>query len=88
MPKRRDPVADANQRVRDLSNKLFGFDQEVALPLRTRVAGLERQVAELSAKAERQERLIVAYREHWESHVRLVAAQLASGKNGDRWPSR
>jgi hypothetical protein len=68
--------------VRELSNKLHSYDQDVVGPLRQEVASLRVANAKLTARNARLEQLEEAYRQYWEAHVRLAAAQLASGKEG------
>jgi len=78
--RRRNPLHDANQRVRDLSIKLHNFESDVVLPLRAELAAARANETKLAAKVAHLERLEAAYRHAWEAQVRLAAAQLASGK--------
>jgi hypothetical protein len=77
---RRDPIADANQTIRDLRNQLHNYDAQVAIPLRTKVAELERANAQLALRVERAEGLHGLYRDAWEASIRLFNGVLASGK--------
>lgn len=78
--RRRNAVADANQRNRDLANKLHALDQEIVLPLRARVAELERENQHLAGKLKRLERLEHLYRDASKSALRLVNELLDGGK--------
>ena len=81
MPRRQ--VADANQVIRDLRNQIHSHEQQVVLPLRARIAELERANALLALRVDRAEGLHKLYRDAWESMVRLTNATLplASGKS-------
>lgn len=78
--RRNDPLADANQDLRDLRNKLHAIDQETVLPLRARIAELEHENARLTQRVTKLDDLHRLYREAWESMVRLSNAILATGK--------
>jgi hypothetical protein len=80
--RRRDPVADAHQQVRDLRNKLHGFEQESVLPLRSQIAQLQRDNADLENRLTRLKEQQRLYRDAWEAMVRLTNGLLASGKEG------
>ena len=80
---RRDRIADANQQVRELRNKLHAIDHEVVLPLRTRIAELERDSRVLTAKCHQLERMHDLYRKSWEAMLELFHAitTVAGGKS-------
>jgi len=77
--RKRDRVADANQHVRDLRNKLHEIEQTTILPLRAEVAGLQQDKRLLTKRAENAERMMDLYRKSWEAMLNLQHA-LVSGK--------
>lgn len=77
---RRNALADANERIRSVRNSLYQVEQEVVLPLRNRVAELERDNAVLTKQAERASRTAQIYRDAVQAHVNLLVELLASGK--------
>jgi prefoldin subunit 5 len=79
--RRRDPVADAHQQLRELRNKLHGMEQETVLPLRSQIAQLQRDNADLTSRLGRLQSLHQLYRDAWESMVKLSHGLLASGKD-------
>ncbi len=81
MPRRRNPLHDAQQRVRDLANKNHAYESEVVLPLRAELAQVRADLKKTTERLAHLERLEAAYRRAWEAQVHLAAAQLASGKD-------
>lgn len=76
---RRDRVADANQQVRDLRNKLHQVEQTTILPLRGRIAELELDNRLLTSKLDHAQRMSGLYQKAWASMLDLVQA-LSAGK--------
>lgn len=79
----RDRLADANQQERELKNRIHAYEQETVLPLRARIAELERDNTRLKRTTERLERLERLYRDAWVSGIRLAGALLATGKGDE-----
>ena len=87
----RSRLAAAHQTMATLRNRLHAIEQEVTLPLRQRIAELERDKGTLTDRMNRAEArvgrlstLCAAYEQAVDAFVRLAAERLASGKEHPR----
>jgi len=83
MPRLSSELAAANQRTRDVRNELFKLEQETVVPLRAKIAELERANARLIKAVSDREHERDVYKDAWRANTELMRLLLDSTP-GDR----